>query len=593
MFDRLKKANPYYLLLFAVIAVQVIYISVLFGTQKQGFHSDELWNYGFANSSTGTHISMNEDSSAAKNTNEWRSSKELNDYISVSSEERFDYVSAYRNASHDYNPPFGYMLLHFVCSFFTDKWSKWYCFALNMACFIILQIYLFRLASGITKNMDAGILAVYFFGFTTGALDIFTFLRIYAPGVTLAVMGLYYASELYNTRDEKSHGRLLLKIFIVNFLGFMTLHAVLVAAFIITLLYCLYYLFTRRFKLMFQYGFVMLGAVGLSFAAYPRAIYNLFGVEQHTYTLGQYPLDLTIRTYWSYLTNDLFGVHNSMWRTMTLYYCVLAVFIAAFLTVPLAFVFRNEEWLKKLLKRCAAGIRFIWQKIKKPQYTLMVLIVTVSFIIFMSSTRTSIYTMGRYANRYIFIAYPLLALFAVTAVYSVMAWIIKKRKVRNVIAVILCFVFSSLSIALAEKIYYFQHEETGVSLTDIEADANCITMLTSDWLLTCMTNEIGHTNQYFLTTYDEAFDVDYKLEEIDESKPLYLLFDTSMMNYSPDHKVMFSFVEITFEEGTEINIKYKKDEYLDFYRNLDGISKVELVGTDDVFGRVIEIYRLN
>lgn len=593
MLGNLKKVNPYYLLLFAVIAVQVIYISVLFGMYKQGFHSDELWNYGFANSSTGLHISMNDDSSAAKNANEWRDSKELNDYISVSREERFDYVSAYRNASHDYNPPFGYMLLHFVCSFFTDKWSKWYCFALNMACFVILQIYLFRLACGVTKRMDAGILAVYFFGFTTGALDIFTFLRIYAPGVTLSVMGLYYAAKLYDTRDEKKHGKLLFTIFVVNFLGFMTLHAALVAAFIITLMYCLYYLFTKRFKLMFQYGFVMLGSVAASFAAYPRVIYNLFGVEQHTYTSGMYPLDLTVRTYWSYITNDLFGVHNSMWKTMTLTYCILAVFLFLFVTMPLAFVFRNEVWLKKLLKNIAKALKFLWQKIKRPQYTIIVLIVTVSFIIFTSSTRTSIYTMGRYANRYIFIAYPMLAVFAVTAVYSVMIWIIKKRNVRNIIAVILCFIFSSLSIFLAEKPYYFEHEETGIKLTDIERDANCIVMLTSDWLLTCMTNEIGHTGQYFLTTYDEAFNTDYKLETLDESKPLYLLMDTSMMNYNPDHKVMFSFVEISFEEGTEIKIKYKKDEYLDFYKKLNGVTKMELVGTDEAFGRYIEVYRLN
>ena len=39
---------------------------------------------------------------------------------------------------------------------------------------------------------------------------------------------------------------------------------------------------------------------------------------------------------------------------------------------------------------------------------------------------------------------------------------------------------------------------------------------------------------------------------------------------------------------------YDKDEYLDFFKNLDITSKFELVGTDyNMYGRKVEIYRLN
>ncbi len=74
------------------------------------------------------------------------------------------------------------------------------------------------------------------------------------------------------------------------------------------------------------------------------------------------------------------------------------------------------------------------------------------------------------------------------------------------------------------------------------------------------------------------------------SKPLYLLLDVT-----------------TFENGgltlggiSTPNIKYNmesiynKDEYLDFFKNLDITSKFELVGTDyNMYGRKVEIYRLN
>ena len=45
--------------------------------------------------------------------------------------------------------------------------------------------------------------------------------------------------------------------------------------------------------------------------------------------------------------------------------------------------------------------------------------------------------------------------------------------------------------------------------------------------------------------------------------------------------------------ATDFYNRYKEDDYIDFYRNLEGVSKCELVGTDVVFARPVEIYRLN
>ena len=36
--------------LFFIILMQVLFITYVFATQKNGFHSDEAWSYGFANS---------------------------------------------------------------------------------------------------------------------------------------------------------------------------------------------------------------------------------------------------------------------------------------------------------------------------------------------------------------------------------------------------------------------------------------------------------------------------------------------------------------------------------------------------------------
>ena len=60
------------------------------------------------------------------------------------------------------------------------------------------------------------------------------------------------------------------------------------------------------------------------------------------------------------------------------------------------------------------------------------------------------------------------------------------------------------------------------------------------------------------------------------TKPLYLIVDTSDMNrgdlYQQEGKIQI--------ENIDIYNRYKEDDYIDFYRNLEGVSKCELVGTD-------------
>lgn len=157
----MNKINKNYLMLVVIILIQVIYIACVFNVEKQGYHSDELWNYGFANSTEGKHVYSTDVGREPKNCDEWVSTDVLRRYITVDKNEIFNYAAVYKNAANDYNPPLGYMLLHFVCSFFLEKWSKWYCFGLNLACFIIMQIYIYKLARSVTKNENAGLLSVF------------------------------------------------------------------------------------------------------------------------------------------------------------------------------------------------------------------------------------------------------------------------------------------------------------------------------------------------------------------------------------------------------------------------------------------------
>ena len=87
--SRIKK-HKYEIAFILIVLVQVVYISCMFGINKQGFHSDELWNYGFANSTDGTHIYQSDLGHEAKNLDTWQSSENFRKYISVDKNEIFN-----------------------------------------------------------------------------------------------------------------------------------------------------------------------------------------------------------------------------------------------------------------------------------------------------------------------------------------------------------------------------------------------------------------------------------------------------------------------------------------------------------------------
>ena len=591
----LKKIDKHTLLLIIIILIQCIYITVMFGINKQGFHSDELWNYGFANSTEGTHVFKEDIGDVLRNVDSWQSSQQLRDYITVDKSEIFNYSSVYYNATQDYNPPLGYMMLHFICALFPGTWSKWYCFALNIICFAIMQIYIYKLTKSLTKNDNAGLIACFFFGFTMAAQNITIFLRIYSPATMFGIMLIYYAHELYAKRNSGENCKsIYVKNFIVNLLGCFTLHFFLPFAFIVTLMYCLYYLFSKHIRRFFAYGLTMAASVGLSIAIFPATIRHMFGDSQYysslTYTYRQYPAMWQNKIYWAYMTNDLFGVHNSIWKTMTGVYTLYIIGIILFITIPLCFVFRNEKWLKNIISKIKEIVFDIAKKIKNFQYTLIVLISTVTFVILIAAFKTSVYSMGRTCTRYIFIVYPVMAVFAVVTVWYIITYMVKNEHIRDIICVVMSMVFFGLSIALASDAYYFRHKEEGVTLTGIEDNANCIIVTNETWTLTCYTCELYNTQHYYIADYETALKDDYNSDIINNSDPLYLILDVSLMDGNDRKMSLFGTTVIDERKYTK---EYKSSDYEEFFSKIDIADKAEYVGCDDVFGRVVKIYRLN
>ena len=230
--------------LITILVIQVMALFFVFTFLKQGHHSDEVWNYAFANSyESGT---LEVDKNGYTTFNQWHSSEVFKDYITVEKEHRFAYSANIRNAANDLNPPFQYMVLHTISSFFPGVFSWYFCFAINIVAFVVSQIFIFKLTSKITGSDLAGIAAIVLYGFGVGAMDVTIFMRIYALAVMFVAVFAYCSHMVYETGKEKIKLKYLIPLFVSCFLGAYTLHVFLMVAFIITLCYEVYYLLTKK-----------------------------------------------------------------------------------------------------------------------------------------------------------------------------------------------------------------------------------------------------------------------------------------------------------------------------------------------------------
>lgn len=587
----IKKYNIY-LLLACIILLQTVCLTVSFANNKKGYHSDELWSYGFACSSEGMNVFSERDGQTPKNFDKWVSSSVLHDYITIDKSETFDYVSVYQNSADDYHPFLYFILLHFICSIFPGTFSMWYAYVINIIFFIIQQIFLFKLIRSLTGNSHWGIIGTFFFGLTTGSENILFFLRMYCPATALSVVLFYYLTELYNKRnDSKISKSLFIKLFITTLAGCLMLHEFIILAFIAALLYGLYYLFTKHVKYAFIFGGTMISSALLSIGIFPSTIPHLFG---STGTFGghvkKYSFMFQFKIYWSYITNELFGIATSPWHTMTSVYVFYAIIIFLFLFIPFCFIFRHEKWLHTFFKKLKNGFLQFLKKFKHFNYAFVPLIISVIFIIAINSQMTSIMNMGRFANRYIMIIYPLFAAFAVALLYYITKWIFRSKKICYAICMVLSVLFIVLSNLLAPHCYRMNYPHAEMTIDAIESDSNCIVMLSSQFLLTCLTDKLSDTEHFYAATYHSALTDDYDADFDLNSKPLYLLLDVTTFENNDVSLGGIQAPQIQFEADS----LYDKDEYIDFFKNLDIASNFELVGIDyNMYGRKVEIYRLN
>ena len=153
-----------YLLLAVIIILQILNVTYYFAFKKEGFHSDEMWSYGFANSFFEPYMYSNVDGSPAMGV--WRDGTDFEEYISIQPGERFRFDSVWYNEVPDMHPPLYPAILHLICSFFPNVFSKYFAYLINIIAMAVGQVYLYRTASRLCKSDFLGVITCVFWGFS-------------------------------------------------------------------------------------------------------------------------------------------------------------------------------------------------------------------------------------------------------------------------------------------------------------------------------------------------------------------------------------------------------------------------------------------
>ena len=286
-----------------VIAVIIMFIIMFCSYKKEYLYQDEVLSYTLANDADGGRI----DTTSGR----WTSSDELIQYITVSSDERFDYKTTIINQTKDSHPPIYALILKTICSFFPGKFSKWYGLSINIVSIVIvLWIYYKLLNNMVDKELSMYITALY--GLSIAVINQVTFIRMYVVVQIFTTLCAYIHIKMIQDSDSRDANiKLYISIFFVTVLGVLTHYYYLIFAFFISFFTCLYLLFKKKIKKIVIYIVSMVISIFFVLILYKPIILSIFTDEESIfsetsgYELGS--IRFRISTMLNFIGEELMG----------------------------------------------------------------------------------------------------------------------------------------------------------------------------------------------------------------------------------------------------------------------------------------------
>ncbi len=358
-----KKHIPIFILVFILIAS--LFAMIYFGHQKEGYHVDELYSYGLANSEylPFMHFGLSgydvkdwmkeygagesfadlfsnlikdfkilkecnfdfygseiyqayliaQANSADTYTTTWVPGQDYVDYLAVSESNTFNYASVYYNQRGDVHPPFFYMLLHTICSIFQGSFSKWYGLALNVMVLLTALVVLYKMSERHFGGSRVALAITAVYAFSAGFMSTAMFIRMYALLTLMTLLCLYVHLEILRA-DFTFNKKLTLALVFSVLGGYYTQYYFVLYAIAIAVVFVVLMALKKKFKSVLRYICTLAGAAVTGIIIWPFAIKHVFRGYRGTSSLevlknGEFYL-FKAEHMWGQIVSNIFGGHK-------------------------------------------------------------------------------------------------------------------------------------------------------------------------------------------------------------------------------------------------------------------------------------------
>lgn len=298
-----------------------------YGSLKEGYHVDEVYSYGLANSEYlpfmhfGAHDYNVKDwmmeygagesfgdlfknlwkdfqilkecdfqwrdsviyrdyltaqaNSADTRTSTWLSGQAYRDYVAVSESNTFNYASVYYNQRGDVHPPLYYLILHTICSFFPGVFSPWFALSLNILFLLLMMVVMYRMIKVHLGGETTALVTVAVIGLCCGTMTTAMYLRMYAL-MTLMTSAccLVHLKAIADGFQWKGKNGVLLVLTVIG--GYMTHYYFVLYAIGIAAVSVVVMAVRKKWRSLLRYILLLTCAAAIGLCIWPFSVKHVF-----------------------------------------------------------------------------------------------------------------------------------------------------------------------------------------------------------------------------------------------------------------------------------------------------------------------------
>lgn len=591
-----------------LLLCQIIYTTYVF-SDRQIFHSDEIWSYGLANSYYKPFIYGEDGIFIERITpeeytheNEWVSAKIFNDYLTVQEGERFSYDSVYHNQSLDHHPPLYYALLHTVCSLFPNQFSLWYGYFLNVIFLVITQIFLYKLTEKISGSRLKALLTCILYGAGNGAVLTFTFIRQYSLLTMLCVMYTYFAACLYlDNKSGKLQKKNIFSVIIIAFCAFMTHYYSIIYIGAFTACFCLWLLLNGKWKRMLQFGLSMIGTLGIYFLLYPACLSQTF--EGNARKVIGLPFMVQYRYFLNEIFLNNFGFSINIWGNIFLRLAWPCILLGLVCLLLLYIPFRKEIWVHNILSALRQLPKMFLMWLKGINYFGFFVLAGILIQCVAVNLTVCVLKMKIYSMRYVFMNFPLACFVAVLFAHWILKVILQKKLPKLVTPILALIILIAVINVNLQNYPMFDRTKTGKpqEMAEIFRDKNCVFIVSDPldyWLTTNASMYLQYADHVYLT-WGEYFE-DKKYSISGEFKTHYVIISSNHLEVSEQEQKMLEEIihdDVSSNKKEQAELLYQKEEpdeikLNEMIKSLNGGCNYKMVGILKLNGVIMYVLEI-